>query len=268
MTGGDAVVPPAPGDPDPPVASRRGAIARFAVFALIVAVGFAAFRFTPLRDYLSREALLALLSTLRAAWWAPALLFGLYLLLAPVGLPMMPLVFAGGAIFGWAWGSFYNFVGLWLGALSSFLLARTLGRGLIVQLLGKRLKKVERMVSRHGFWALVRIRFVPAPFALVNFGAALAGVRLPAFALATAIGLAPSTILLTYFSAVLADTAAADRAGVLRTVSFALGGVLLLTLLPSLVSAVRRWRRYRQVLAMRKELAMRRQASAAERGGR
>lgn len=255
---GETGVPPAPGDSGAATNSRRGAIARFAVFALIVAAGFAAFQLTPLRDYLSREALLALLSTLRAAWWAPALLVGLYLVLAPVGLPMMPLMFAGGAIFGWAWGSLYNFIGLCLGALSSFLLARTLGRGLIVQLLGTRLKKIERLVSRHGFWALVRIRFVPAPFALINFGAALAGVRLPVFALATAIGLTPTTLLFTYFSAVLADTAAADRAGVLRTVSFALAGLLLLTLLPSLVSAVRRWRRYRDVLAMRKELAGRR----------
>lgn len=265
---GEPGVPPTLGDGQAPPISRRGAIARFAMFALIVAAGLAAFRFTPLRDYLSREALLALLSTLRAAWWAPALLVGLYLVLAPVGLPMMPLMFAGGAIFGWAWGSLYNFVGLCLGALSSFLLARTLGRGLIVQLLGQRLKKIERMVSRHGFWALVRVRFVPAPFALVNFGAALAGVRLPVFALATAIGLAPTTILLTYFSAVLADSAAADRAGVLRTVSFAFAGLLLLTLLPSLVAAVRRWRRYRDLLAKRKELAVRREAGAAERSER
>jgi uncharacterized membrane protein YdjX (TVP38/TMEM64 family) len=241
--------------PDPVAAatpvSRRAAILRFVVFALVVGAALAAVRFTPLRDYLTREALLQTLSSLRDAWWAPALLIAGYVVLAPVGLPMTPLIFAGGAIFGWAWGSLYNAIGLFLGAVSSFLLARSLGRDLIVQLLGKRLKKVQRLVSRHGFWALVRARFVPAPFALINFGAALAGVRLPVFALATAVGLAPTTILFTYFAAILADTAAGDRGGIVRTIFFALAGLLTLTLLPTLISAVRRWRRYRQILAQR-----------------
>ena len=49
---------------------RRAAL-RFAIFAAIVATAVAAFAFTPLRQYLTKESLLGLMESLRAAWWSP-----------------------------------------------------------------------------------------------------------------------------------------------------------------------------------------------------
>ena len=208
----------------------------------MVAAGFLALRLTPLRDHLTPEAVGAALAALREVWWAPLALIGLYVLLAPLGVPMTPLVLGGGAVFGAVWGALYNFLGTFLGGLVSYLFARSFGRELIVHLLGHRLAEVERVVARHGFWALVRLRFVPLPFALVNYAAALGGVPLGVFAAATAIGLAPTMILYTYFAAALAGAAAETRGGVLRNAGLAAVGLLLVSALPTLVGLLRRRR--------------------------
>jgi uncharacterized membrane protein YdjX (TVP38/TMEM64 family) len=238
-------------EPEAALGPPRRAVLRFIVLALIVGAGFAVLRFTPLRDQLTREALAATLAALRDAWWSPLLLAGLYLALAPLGLPMSPLVFAGGVVFGFARGALYNLGGLFVGAVASFLLARGLGHELIAHYLGERLKRVERMVSRQGFWALVRVRFLPLPFALVNYGMAFAGVRVPAFLYSTAIGLLPTTALYTYVAAVLANAASGDRGAVTRNALLAIAAVAAASLLPNLVTALRRRRRYRELKSSR-----------------
>jgi uncharacterized membrane protein YdjX (TVP38/TMEM64 family) len=220
----------------------RRLIARGLVLLLLLAAGFAAVRWTPLREYLTRETLVALLATLRQAWWSPLALVALYVGLAPLGLPMTPLILAGGAVFGAAWGTLYNLVGTFLGATASYLLARHLGRDLVVHLARGRLDRVERLLAKHGFWALVRLRFLPLPFALANFGAALAGVSLPVFLGSALVGLAPSMLLFTYFAAALSSAAADARGAVLRNLALALAALLALTLIPNLVAA---WSRRR-----------------------
>jgi uncharacterized membrane protein YdjX (TVP38/TMEM64 family) len=237
--------------PEAPAGPPRRAVVRFLLLALILGAGFAALRFTPLRDQLTREALAATLASLRDAWWSPFLLGGLYLVLAPLGLPMSPLVFAGGVVFGFTRGSLYNLGGLFVGAVASFLLARGLGRELIAHYLGERLRRVERMVSRQGFWALVRLRLLPLPFALVNYGVAFAGVKLPRFLVATAIGLVPTTLLYTWIAATLAHAAAGDRGEVARNALLAIAALAAASLLPNLVTAVRRRQRYRDLKTQR-----------------
>lgn len=229
----------------PPVARiPRSALVRFAVFAALLLIGFAALRWTPLSELFTKEALITALSDLRGLWWAPLILIGLYLVASPMGLPISPLVFAGGLVFGVRWGWLYNFVGAIGGATASYLLARALGRDLVVHLAGESLvKRVEGMLERHGFWNLVRVRFIPLPFALVNFGAALAGYPLPQFLIASVLGLAPSLLLYTYFGHALFTVATADRQTVVRNLFLALFLILLLTFLVPLRQAWKR-RRY------------------------
>jgi len=229
----------------PPVARiPRSALLRFAVFAALLAIGFAALRWTPLSELFTREALISTLSALRELWWAPLVFIGLYLVASPMGLPISPLIFAGGLVFGVRWGWLYNFAGALGGAGASYILARALGRDLVVHLAGESLlKRVEEALERHGFWNLVRVRFVPIPFALVNFGAALAGYPLPQFLTASALGLAPSLMIYTYFGHALFTAATADRQTVLRNLFVALFLILLLTFLVPLRQAWKR-RRY------------------------
>lgn len=221
-------MPPSP-PAAPPSRRLRGALVRFAVLVAIVVAGVALFRWGPLAERLDAAELLATLRAIGDEPWAPAALIAAYVVLCPLGVPVSPLMLAGGIVFGFATGTLVNFAGTWLGAAATFAVARLLGRDLVAQLLGPRLAAIERTVERHGFWTLMRLRFVPIPYAAVNYAAALAGVRPGTFLAATAIGLAPATALITYFADALSKAAAGERSGVLIQLGTAFAALLLLT---------------------------------------
>ncbi|MFQ5350690.1 MAG: TVP38/TMEM64 family protein [Thermoanaerobaculia bacterium] len=221
-------------DPGGPAGSSRlrRSLLRFAVLTLIVGALAALLLLTPAAEYLDREKLTALLGRLRQAWWAPLVLIASYSVVAPSGIPVTPLVIAGALVFGPLWGWGYNTVGCLLGAVISFGLARALGKELVEHLAGEaRMRRVEAMLERHGFWTLVGIRFVPIPFALINYSSALAGFRFTAFLSASIIGLAPSVLMWTYLYHALVSAATEERGALLRNFGLILVLIALLLLL-------------------------------------
>lgn len=244
-----------PDDTDDAAPPLRWAFARFLLLVVVVAAAFAAVRWTPLGGYLERQELAGLLARLRAAWWAPAAFVGIYVVLCPLGLPVSPLVFAGGAVFGAAWGALWNGLGTFLGAAASYGFARGLGREFVARLArGGRLRRTERRLARADFWSLVAVRFVPVPFPLVNFAAALAGVPAGRFLAATAVGLTPSVVVYTVLATALMRAAGGGGGGaVAAAAGIAIALLFLLTFLPRWWLARRRRRRYRELVAARRE---------------
>lgn len=171
---------------------------KFLLLALLVIAGLIALLFTPLSDYFTEQGLMSLLASLRDAWWTPLVIIGLLIIASPVGIPTTPLLL-GGAAFGVWLGSFYNTVGLILGAALSYELARFLGRDFVVAVTGDRIRGIEQRFRRFAFWPLVQLNFMPLPFPVLNFGAALSGVPRPLFLAAMTVGLIPSTVLHTFF---------------------------------------------------------------------
>lgn len=171
---------------------------KFLLVALLVIAGLIALLFTPLSDYFTEQGLMALLASLRDAWWTPLVIIGLLIIASPVGIPTTPLLL-GGAAFGVWLGSFYNTVGLILGAALSYELARFLGRDFVTAVTGDRTRGIEQRFRRFAFWPLVQLNFMPLPFPVLNFGAALSGVPRPLFLAAMTVGLIPSTVLHTFF---------------------------------------------------------------------
>lgn len=226
-------------------------VLRVFLLVVIVAGGLLLLRWPPIASQLTQENILSVLSRLRDLWYAPLLLVAFFALVAPIGMPVSPLIVGGGAVFGTLWGSVINLGGLFLGAAVGFLFARVLGRDAVAHLTGPRLRRAERVFERRGFWPLVQTRFLPIPFALINFGAALAGVRLSRFLAATALGLLPTTIMHTYFSARLA-TAPPDARTMLvlwwLVVWVALAAI---SLLPSWREGRQRRQRYRDLRSKR-----------------
>ena len=182
------------------MAVPRHLLLRFLVLVAIVVTGFAVLRWTPLAQYLTVERVSALLTKLRESWWAPLALIGSYIVLCPLFVPASPMMIAGGMVFGPVLGSLYNIIGTFLGGSLSYFLGRVLGHDFVRHLLGNRLKRVERMIARRGFWSLVGVRFLPIPYPLVNYTAALAGIRPALFLTTTAIGLIPGSTVFTYFA--------------------------------------------------------------------
>ena len=178
------------------------ALLRFILMVAVLVAAFFLFRDSALAELLAPDRLSATVDRVRAVWWSPLAFLGLWLLMSPLGLPASPLVAAGAVIFGIWWGTLYNSVGAVLGAVVSFAFARLLGRDLIVHLLGEeRVGRVEHRLDQYGFGTLVGMRFLPLPFPLVNFGAALAGVRFTPFFFATLISTVPIIFIYTLFFA-------------------------------------------------------------------
>jgi uncharacterized membrane protein YdjX (TVP38/TMEM64 family) len=238
----------------------RRVLLRFLLLPVLLAGGYAAVRWTPLAGYLSGPALAAAISKLRESWWAPALLVGGYLVLSPLGVPATPLMIIGGVVFGGAAGSLYNIAGVILGGAASYFLGRLLGRDFVRHVAGHRLRKVELAIGRRGFWNLVAVRFLPLPFPLVNYGAALAGVRPSLFLATTAIGIAPTVTIYTYFIAAVAHAAAGRHADMYKELSaqfprlaVPIALLVLVTLVPQWVQARRRKQRLASLRALREQ---------------
>lgn len=210
----------------------RRALLRFLVLVGVMVGAIVLLRFSSLGQHLEPQRLLGELRSLREVWWSPLALIGLYLVVAPFGLPISPLLIAGGVVFGGLFGSVLSFVGTLLGALGAFLMARLLGQELIHHLFGQRLRRIEARIARRGFWPLVQLRLLPIPFALINVGAAMTSVSIGTFTTSSAVGLLPTTVIYTYFWAALASSVAGDREGIILRVVIALGLMFTLTLLP------------------------------------
>jgi uncharacterized membrane protein YdjX (TVP38/TMEM64 family) len=230
----------------------RRLLLRFLALVLIVGTGFAVLRWSPLAAWLNKETIIATFDRLRDTWWAPALLVLSYPVLCPLGVPATPMIIAGGMVWGVLRGSIYNVLGIFLGAASTYWLGRVLGRDFVLHLFGWRLRRVERMVARRGgLWSLAGIRFLPLPFALVNYCAAFVGIRPGLFLGSTALGLSLTVPIFTYFAYALSQAATGQRSEVYVQLAAAMALMALITFLPRLWQARRRKERYRAALEKR-----------------
>lgn len=229
-----------------------GSKIRFTAFLLFLLAAALAFRFTTFGQMLDREVVITFMERLRGSWWAPAAHVGFFALIAPMGLPVSPLILAGGVVFGLGKGSVLNAMGTIVGCAVSYQLARALGRDFVHRVVGDRLDPVERFVRRHGFWSLVGIRFMPIPFPVANFGQALSGVPWSTFIVTSSLGLVPSAVIYTYFATALWETARTRDPGAALGLFLAILLVGLLGFSPTLYRIWERRRRYRRLVEERR----------------
>lgn len=171
------------------------------VAMLVVLAGvIAAIYFSPLRQHLTRDSIRADVERFRTVWYGPIVLILAYAIGCVLALPASMFVVAAGFIWGWKLGGCYAMAGGLLGATASFFVARFIGEGLLKRF-GRVGALVKKQADHAGFTSLLVMRFVPGlPFAAVNYGAGVAGVRVSDFMLATVIGLAPSNFVFAYCS--------------------------------------------------------------------
>lgn len=173
---------------------------RLAAVAVLAISGVLLVKLTPLGDLMAEERIVAMAGQLRANPWTPVLLLLAYLIIGPFGVPVSPLVVAGGAVFGPLLGAFYNSIGLIGNAMVTFWVGRMLGREAVTRLAGPKLRRAEAIFERRGFWPLIQSRFLPIPAPVVAYGAALAGVSTSRYLLTSALGLTPACWVHTYFA--------------------------------------------------------------------
>ncbi len=170
------------------------------VLALAALVALAlAWSASPLRQWLDADRIVLALQQLGAAFGPVAAVLGFALasvLVVPLGfLTLVALV-----AFGPWWGMATTFAGALLGAMVSFGLGHVLGSEVLQKLGGARVNTVSRRLGERGLLAVVAVRMVPiAPFAIVNMVAGTSHIRLHHMVLGTALGIAPSTVVMAFF---------------------------------------------------------------------
>ena len=129
----------------------------------------------------------------RARWAAMVLALGL-VLLAPV--PRTALSILVGLVAGFGPGLAVALAGALLAALAAFGLSRTLGRSAVTRLAGARLARLDDLLDRRGFAAVLTGRLLPVvPFVVLSYAAGLTAIRWGPYVAATALGLVPSTVV-------------------------------------------------------------------------
>jgi uncharacterized membrane protein YdjX (TVP38/TMEM64 family) len=178
--------------------SRRNVL-RVAAALLLVLVFVVLWR-SPLREHLTRENIRAAVEQIRGVWYAPLVFILLYAIGCVVALPASLFVVAAGFIWGWVLGGCYAMIGGTIGGVIAFFAGRFIGEGLLDRF-GRIGRVVAKQVDHAGFQSLLILRNIPGiPFAVLNYGAGVAGVRFRDFFFSTIIGIAPSKFVLTYCS--------------------------------------------------------------------
>ncbi len=211
--------------------------------AMLKAIIFAAFiigaifliRFTPVKNYLTAEALGRFLEG--AGLWAPVVYMAIYAVGVCLFLPGTLLTGLGAAIFGAYWGFLY----VWIGASGAFFIGRTLGREFAASQIGDKLKKYDDAIERNGFATVLYLRLVYFPLTPMNFGMGLTKVRFWDYVMGTGLGIIVGTFIFTFFIGTLKDVWASGNWGELISfkVFFSIGLFIFSFFIPKIIKKIK-----------------------------
>jgi pyruvate/2-oxoglutarate dehydrogenase complex dihydrolipoamide dehydrogenase (E3) component/uncharacterized membrane protein YdjX (TVP38/TMEM64 family) len=172
--------------------------------ALLLAAVFVGFLFLPVRAWFMHfESYVQSLGAI-----GPVVVVLVYVLCTVLFIPGSLITGAVGAVFGLETGFFVVLVGANLGALCSFLLARSFLRDKVASwaAANPKFRSLDQAIGKQGFKMVFLSRLSPAfPFALLNYLIGLTAVRTGAYALANLLGMLPGTFLFVYIGVATRD---------------------------------------------------------------
>lgn len=130
--------------------------------------------------------------------WGSRLVFVVaYAVVALTPIPVTVMAVTGGVLFGVIEGSVLSLVGAVAGCLGAYWIARGLGKGTVLRLLGRHRVTVEEQLGSAGFAAVFTLRVLPGlPYWPINYGAGALGVPYREFAIATVVASVPGQVSL------------------------------------------------------------------------
>jgi len=176
-------------------------VVKFAILVCIVLGGIALVRLTPMGGFISAEGLDRVLEW--AGFWAPGIFMVIEAAAICLFVPASILIVAGGVLFGPFSGFLYGWIGGLVGASGAFLIGRTLGRDLIVSLLGTRTRRYDDLIARNGFATVLYVRLLNTPYTPMNYGFSLTKVRFRDYFFGTGLGVMVSMFVITFLSGTL-----------------------------------------------------------------
>jgi uncharacterized membrane protein YdjX (TVP38/TMEM64 family) len=193
-----------------PEEERRSARQQMAPILAILAalLGLAAaWRWTPLGDWLNATVLVDVVQELGGHAGAPLFMIAAYLIGGFIAVPVTLLIMVTVLAFG-PWPGFgIALVGAELSALATFGIGHGLGRSWVRRFAGQRVNQLSRRLSQRGILAMTALRIVPvAPFTVVNLVAGASHIRFRDFAIGSLLGLIPGTLAIALFTDQVAAT--------------------------------------------------------------
>jgi uncharacterized membrane protein YdjX (TVP38/TMEM64 family) len=215
------------------------AVLKAIIFAAFIVSAIFLIRFTPVKNYLTAEALGRFLES--AGFWAPVVYMAIYAVGVCLFLPGTLLTGLGAAIFGAYWGFLYVWIGAMIGASAAFFIGRTLGREFAASLIGDKLKKYDDAIERNGFATVLYLRLVYFPFTPMNFGMGLTKVRFRDYVAGTGLGIIVGTFIFTFFIGTLKDVWASGNWGELISfkVFFSIGLFIFSFFIPKIIKKIK-----------------------------
>ena len=180
---------------------RRGpAWGKIALILAAAAALAAAWRWTPLAEYVTAERILEWTARVRDTWWAPVVLVLAYIPAAIVMLPRPLISLVIIMTYGVALGIAYATIGVMLAAFATYYAGRFLPKPTVKRLAGDALEPAGKLLREHGVVAVFGSNMLPTPpFVIQNMIAGAVRIPLWKFALGTFLALVPAMLAWTVF---------------------------------------------------------------------
>ncbi len=176
---------------------RYAALAAVIIF-LIGAT--AAWRWTPLADFLDPATLVERVREIGELPFAPALVILGYVVGSLCVVPITLMVIVTGLAFETGPAIAYVLCGILLSSAVTFLLGQWLGRDAVRRFAGARINAISRRLAKGGIPAVALLRLFPfAPFTVVNIVAGASQISLRDFLVGTFIGEGPGAVIMVVF---------------------------------------------------------------------
>lgn len=179
---------------------RSPAWGKLLAIAIAIAALAAAWRYTPLSEYVTAERITAWARSIRGWPWAPPLVIFLYTPAAFVLFPRPLLTLLTVIAFGPWLGFLYGMTGILLSALATYYVGRLLPERTVQRLAGDKLDDVVKALKRHGLMAMFAVRVIPvAPFTVEGIIAGAVAIKVRDYTLGTFLGMLPGVLATSVF---------------------------------------------------------------------
>lgn len=185
-----------------------------ALLAMALAGLALAWRWTPLGEWVNLASMIKLARSLDALPFTSLAVMGSYVVAGILMVPVSLLIGVTGIVFGPLTGGVYATGGTLLSAAVTYGIGRWLGKDAAQRLMGGRIHRMSRRLTRQGIVAMVITRMLPvAPFSMINVLAGALQIRFRDYLIGTLLGMAPGIIITVTFVHHLAEAVRHPSAG-------------------------------------------------------
>jgi phospholipase D1/2 len=178
----------------------RTRVAIVAVIVLVIVAVITLWLFTPLREWIDVQRLVAVVGTFSDSPFAPVAMLAAYVVGGLIVIPVNILIAVTVIVFGPVLGAIYALIGCELSALVLYEIGRRLPKRALSNRFGARVLKLREQLSRHGIPTVTVIRIVPiAPYSVVSLVAGAVHIGRMEYLVGTALGMLPGIVINALF---------------------------------------------------------------------